>query len=122
MMAHAWPAVLGGGMLDPRGYGPLYTFEILSHRGLRYATPFLHVIALAANFVLLGEGWVYKVTWGAQLALLAAAGLASFLRRSRILALCRYYVLMTASLAAGLWDFLRHGTPATWERAPERPS
>ena len=31
-------------------------------------------------------------------------------------ALCRYYVLMTASLAAGLWDMLRRGTPATWER------
>jgi hypothetical protein len=29
---------------------------------------------------------------------------------------------MTASLAAGLWDALRHGTPATWEREPERPS
>ena len=33
-------------MLDPRGYGPLYALEIYSHRALRYATPFLHVIAL----------------------------------------------------------------------------
>ena len=122
MMAHAWPAVLGGGMLDPRGYGAVYSLEILSHRALRYATPFLHVIALAANFVLLGEGWVYKVTWGAQLFPLAAAGLTSFFPRSRIPALCRYYVLMTASLAAGLWDSLRHGTTATWEREAERPS
>ena len=40
-------------------------------------------------------------------------------RRSarRPLLLARYYVLTTASLAAGLWDWLRHGTPARWERA-----
>ncbi len=29
----------------------------------------------------------------------------------RPLLLARYYVLMNASLAAGLWDYLRHGTP-----------
>jgi hypothetical protein len=38
--------------------------------------------------------------------------------RSRPLLLARYYVLTTASLAAGLWDHLRHGTPAGWD-APE---
>ena len=30
----------------------------------------------------------------------------------------RYYVLTTAALAAGLYDWLRHGTPAGWD-APE---
>ena len=122
MMSHAWPAVLSGGMLNPRGYGLTYGLEILSHRALRYATPFLHLIALGANVALLGDGWVYTATLAAQLALLAGAALAPLNRRLRILALCRYYVLMTASLAAGLWDALRHGTPATWEREPERPS
>ena len=27
MMSHAWPIVLRGGMLDPRGYGPLYALR-----------------------------------------------------------------------------------------------
>ena len=122
MMSHAWPAVLGGGMLDPRGYGPVFALEILSHRAVRYATPFLHVVALAANVALLAEGWVYTVTLVAQLALLAGAALAGPLRgRPRLLALCRYYVLVTASLAAGLWDMLRGGTTPAWEREPERP-
>ena len=35
--------------------------------------------------------------------------------RSRPLLVARYYVLTTASLAAGLSDWLRHGTPAGWE-------
>ena len=49
MMSHTWPIVLRGGLLDPRGYGPLYALMIVSHRVLRYATPFLHVIALASE-------------------------------------------------------------------------
>src|SRR5919205_1302518 len=52
MMSHGWPIVLRGGMLSPRGYGPLYAVMIASHRVLRYATPFLHVVALAANLAL----------------------------------------------------------------------
>ena len=35
----------------------------------------------------------------------------------RPLLVIRYYVLTTASVAAGLWDWLRHGTPAGWEAA-----
>jgi hypothetical protein len=115
MMSHAWPAVLGGGLLDPRGYGPLYGLEIYSHRALRYATPFLHVIAFGTNLALVGRGGVYVATFVVQLTVLAAA-LAARKGRPRLFGLCRYYVLMTASLAAGLWDWARHGTPATWER------
>ena len=29
----------------------------------------------------------------------------------------RYYLLTTASIAAGLWDRLRHGAPGKWEKA-----
>ena len=32
MMSHAWPIVLRGGLLDPRGYPPLYALMVLSHR------------------------------------------------------------------------------------------
>jgi cellulose synthase/poly-beta-1,6-N-acetylglucosamine synthase-like glycosyltransferase len=109
MMSHGWLIVLRGGLLSPRGYGPLYAFEIFSHRLLRYASPFLHIVALAANVALLGEGALYAVTLAIQLALLLGA-----LVGVRI---ARYYVLMTASLAAGLWDWLRTGTRAEWEKA-----
>jgi glycosyltransferase involved in cell wall biosynthesis len=115
MMSHAWPAILGGGLLDPRGYGALYALEIYSHRALRYATPFLHLVALGANVALLGRADVYTATFVAQVAVLAAAAAARG-GRPRLFGLCRYYVLMTASLAAGLWDWARRGTPATWER------
>ena len=105
--------IAAGGLLDPRGYPPLYALMVASHRLLRYATPFLHPIALAANAALLGSGWVYVATFAIQLAVLAGA-LAGRVLRVRALLVARYYVLTTASMAAGLWDYLRHGTPAGW--------
>jgi len=116
MMRHGWPIVIRGGMLSPRGYDPLYALMILSHRVLRYASPFLHVLALAANVALLGRGWVYAVTLALQLSVLAGALLAP-VAPVRPLLVARYYVLTTASLAAGLWDWLAHGTPAGWDPA-----
>jgi cellulose synthase/poly-beta-1,6-N-acetylglucosamine synthase-like glycosyltransferase len=120
MMRHTWPILLRGGMLSPRGYPPGYALMIVSHRLLRYLTPVLHAVALSANIALLalggGGGLLYIVTLALQLALLAAAALAGVLS-ARPLLIARYYVLTTASPAAGLWDWLRHGTPASWEAA-----
>ncbi len=118
MMSHTWPILLRGGMLSPRGYPPGYALMIVSHRLLRYITPGLHLLALAANVGLLalGAGTIYAVTLALQLALLGAAALAGSVR-ARPLLIARYYVLTTASPAAGLWDWLRHGTSASWEAA-----
>jgi cellulose synthase/poly-beta-1,6-N-acetylglucosamine synthase-like glycosyltransferase len=118
MMSHTWPIVLRGGMLSPRGYGLGYGLMILSHRILRYATPALHALALLANLLLVldGAGALYAVALALQLALLVAAGLGGVVR-ARPLLVARYYVLTTASLAAGLWDWLRHGTTASWDVA-----
>ena len=118
MMSHTWPIVLRGGMLSPRGYGLGYGLMILSHRILRYGTPALHAIALVANLLLVieGAGVLYAITLALQLALLAAAALGGALR-VRPLLLARYYVLTTTSLAAGLWDWSRHGTKASWDAA-----
>jgi len=118
MMSHTWPIVLRGGMLSPRGYDPLYAFMIVSHRVLRYSTPFLHLLVLATSIALLGAGAgpVYVAAVAVQAAVLLAA-LAAGAVPARPLLIARYYVLTTASLAAGLWDWLRRGTPAVWEPA-----
>jgi len=116
MMSRTWLILLRSGILSPRGYGPLYALQVVSHRLLRYLTPFLHLIAFGTNVALLGSGWVYAVTLGLQLALLAAAALARLVP-GRPLQLARYYVLVTAAPATGLWDSLRHGVSAGWEKA-----
>jgi len=116
MMSHAWPIVLRGGLLSPRGYPPLYALMIVSHRVLRYAAPFLHVGALVASFVLGASHWFYAFALALQLGLILAAMLGRIVSLRPLLVI-RYYVLTTASVAAGLWDWLRHGTPAGWEAA-----
>jgi hypothetical protein len=116
MMSHTWPIVVRGGMLSPRGYGALYGLMIVSHRLLRYASPVLHLVALGANAALLDEGPAYRAAFAAQAGVLGAAAAAGAVP-ARPLLVARYYVLTTASVAAGLADWLRHGTPAGWEAA-----
>jgi cellulose synthase/poly-beta-1,6-N-acetylglucosamine synthase-like glycosyltransferase len=116
MMGHTWPIVVRGGMLSPRGYDPVYALMIASHRILRYLSPFLHVVVLGTNLALLGRGWVYLGTLALQ-ALVLLGALAAGALPARPLLIARYYVLTTASLAAGLWDWLARGTQAGWEPA-----
>jgi glycosyl transferase family 2 len=116
MMSHAWPIVVRGGMLDPRGYGPLYGLMMLSHRLLRYTAPLQHVVLAVTTLALLPRGRVYVAAAASQAALLAAAAAGGRVR-SRPLLVARYYVLTTASLAAGLYDWLRFGTEVGWEPA-----
>ena len=114
MARRTWPTVFGSGLMSPRGYSPLYALMIFSHRILRYLVPFLHVLALALNFALLGQGLFYIVTLVLQLALYAAAALAP-LAPARVLLVARYYVVTNWALAAGLWDWLRGERSPVWE-------
>jgi cellulose synthase/poly-beta-1,6-N-acetylglucosamine synthase-like glycosyltransferase len=119
-MGHTWPILIRGGLLSPFGYDPLYAFMVFCHRALRYGSPGLHLLALLANLglVVASAGWVYDVTLGGQLALLAAAAGAGVLP-SRLTLVARYYVLTTASIAAGLWDWLTRRTAPGWEPVQE---
>jgi len=114
MARRTWPTVFTSGLLSPRGYSPLYALMIFSHRILRYLVPFLHVLALAANIALIGQGWVYLVTLALQLALFLGAALAP-LAPARLLLVARYYVVTNWALAAGLWDWLRGERSPVWE-------
>lgn len=116
MMSHAWPIVVRGGLADPRGYPAAYLPMIVSHRLLRYATPFLHLWLLAGSLLLAPVQRTARLALAAQAAVLlgAAAGRAA----GRPGLICRYYVLTTVSIALGLLDWVRSGTEAGWE-APE---
>jgi cellulose synthase/poly-beta-1,6-N-acetylglucosamine synthase-like glycosyltransferase len=117
MMVGLWDIVVGERMISPRGYTPLYAFELASHRLLRYLSPFLHLLAFVTNLALLGQGGIYVIAYGLQLALIAAAILGGQFHAMPF-RVARYYALTTLSIAAGLWDRFRHGSPAAWEKAP----
>jgi cellulose synthase/poly-beta-1,6-N-acetylglucosamine synthase-like glycosyltransferase len=113
MMTQAWPIILHGGLASPRGYGLLYSWMILSHRILRYATPFLHLVALISCALLATGSTFYLALLCLQGALLLGALMGRWIK-ARVLLVVRYYVLTTGALALGLWDHLRHGTPTGW--------
>ena len=105
-------------VLDPRS--GFLAFAFVSHKLLRWVTPFLLVLALALSAVLAARGALF---WQAALALqvafyaLALAGRAGTngpLRRASSLAW--YFVSMNAALAVGLWRFLRGTQGAAWNR------
>ncbi len=116
MHAGSWATMLRHGMLSPRGYPLGYWIQVLSHRGLRYAAPVLHLIVLIANVALLGQGGVYVAALAVQALVLGAAALATILPL-RPLLIARYYVAVNWASLLGLWDYLRRGVPDYWDRA-----
>jgi len=116
MMVGLWDIVVGERMLSLRGYPPLFAFQLVSHRAVRYATPFLHLALLGANLSLLRWGRIYRASLVAQAGLLLAAAAAKVVPAAP-LRVARYYISVTASIALGLWDRLRGGRPGAWEKA-----
>ena len=105
-------------MFGLRRLGPVYWVEIVSHRLLRYWSGPLHLVLLATSALLATHGAVYAAVLAAQLAGLALVGLSMLLRgRVRVLRVLHYYLLVTLATIIALAGYLRHGVPATWDRA-----
>jgi hypothetical protein len=107
MFEHCWLITLRGSLL--RRLPPVYRVEVVSHRLLRYGSGLLHLVLLGSSVALVGEGRLYQAALAGQLALLAAAALG--------VGIARYYVLVSWATVVALWNYLRHGVPATWEAA-----
>lgn len=115
MFSRSWRHVVAGRLL--RGVGPLYAFELVSHRVLRYASGLLHFVLFGASLALVREGLLYEIALSAQLAWLVLA-LAGRLRLPIPGAqLAYYYLLVTWATIAGLVRYLRSGVPVVWEKA-----
>jgi cellulose synthase/poly-beta-1,6-N-acetylglucosamine synthase-like glycosyltransferase len=108
-------------LLDPRT-GFLF-FAFVSHKLLRWMTPFLLAGALAASAAaaVAPGAWVHRALLGAQLAFYGLA-LAGRVRGGgplrRLAAAAHYFVAMNAALAVGMWRFVRGTQPAAWQRTP----
>jgi cellulose synthase/poly-beta-1,6-N-acetylglucosamine synthase-like glycosyltransferase len=107
MFEHCWLIVLRGRML--RRLGPTYLLEILSHRHLRYASGLLHLVLLGSSIALVRDGWIYDAALATQLLVLAAAAAG--------VGIARYYVLVTWATVISLFNYVRAGVPAVWEKA-----
>ena len=98
-------------MLSPRGYPPLYAFELVSHRLLRYLTPLLHLSPSPPTSPCSARAGSTSLTLAAPAGAARRGGARGRSSPLAPLRIARYYVLITASIAAGLWDRVRRGAP-----------
>ena len=115
MFPWAWQHMIEGQMLA--GVGPLYLFELLSHRVLRYTSGLLHLVLLGSSIALAGEGIVHQLVLAGQLGWLVLAALGRLRVRVPGAGIAYYYFLVTWATVAALVSYLRFGVSPHWERA-----
>jgi hypothetical protein len=115
MFPWAWQHMIEGQMLA--GVGPLYLFELLSHRVLRYTSGLLHLVLLGSSIALAGEGVVYQLVLAGQLAWLVLSRARPAARARTRCRIAYYYFLVTWATVAALVSYLRFGVSPHWERA-----
>lgn len=96
---------------------PLYMFELISHRVLRYSTGILHLGLLVSSALLAGRASFYRLVLVFQLLGLGLAGAGKARLPVPGARLAYYYFVVTKATAAALVRYLRSGTPQTWEKA-----
>jgi cellulose synthase/poly-beta-1,6-N-acetylglucosamine synthase-like glycosyltransferase len=111
----AWRALRDkAGLLNPLRYG-LFSWQLFSHKWLRYLAPVFQLGALVSNAALLGRGPAWNVMFALQgvFYLLAALG---FIGRSLPAPVSFPYYLCLLNAAAGtaLVRFLRGEKQVTW--------
>jgi cellulose synthase/poly-beta-1,6-N-acetylglucosamine synthase-like glycosyltransferase len=112
-------------LLNPLRYG-LFSFELVSHKLLRWLVPVFLAGLLLTNLALLDEGWIYRLAMAVQAAfyLLALIGYAA--RRSKgipsLISIPYFFCLANIASAAGIIDALRGKRYTTWNtiRVPNR--
>jgi hypothetical protein len=104
--------------LNPWRYGR-FAWQLWSHKLLRYASPFLWLIALGANFALMSRNSLYVALFAGQIAVILA-GIVGFALQSRLAKLGilsrPYYLLLTniASFLAAL-RYAKGERMVTWK-------
>ncbi len=115
MISRALRHVYNGSLLHP--VPPIYALELFSHRLLRYETGIIHLVLLGTNAALVGQGLVFQIALGLQLAWLLMALFGRLRIRIPGAGIAYYYLLVTLATLIGNYRFLRFGTPTVWEKA-----
>jgi cellulose synthase/poly-beta-1,6-N-acetylglucosamine synthase-like glycosyltransferase len=114
-IARSWGHLVTGRMFRPTR--PLYLFELISHRVLRYSSGLAHIALLLSNLALLRRAPFYRLFLALQLAWLALAAAGSARLSVPGARLAYYYYVVTKATVAGLIRYLRSGTPQMWDKA-----
>ncbi|WAC13632.1 glycosyltransferase family 2 protein [Dyadobacter pollutisoli] len=113
-------------LLNPFHY-PILSFQYISHRVLRWTvTPFLMILALILNFVIVLQGgsWLYQLILFAQVLFysLSFAGWALERRKIKVKALFvpYYFCMMNYAVLAGIRRYIQGSQSAAWDKAKRK--
>jgi cellulose synthase/poly-beta-1,6-N-acetylglucosamine synthase-like glycosyltransferase len=116
----AWRAMMSlKTLLNPFRFG-FFSFEIFSHKLLRWLVPLFLVVCLVSNALLLTSGPIYIAACIAQLALYGCALLGHLFRKRdlpRLIAIPYYFVMVNLASARGIIEAYRGKTYTTWTTA-----
>ncbi len=93
-------------------------FSFLSHKVIRWYTPFLLLLIFFSNFALLSEGWVYQITFAGQI-LLPATILVDWLLKKmnihvRLFRFITHFYSMNLALWLGWFRFMKGVQTSVW--------
>lgn len=112
-------------MMNPFRSG-FYAIQLLSHKVMRYAVPFILIAILAMSGILALYSMLYLMVFVSQLGCCLGALSAWMLERagvySRMLALPQYFVLSNLAALIACYQFLRGERYAHWETNRESDS
>ena len=105
-------------LLNPFSHG-FVSFQLLSHKIMRWAIPFFLVVLFVSNIWLAGASLFYGILFGAQVVFYAAA-LAGFLAERRqsvpkLLSIPLYFVTVNVAAVVALFRVCRGYRAITWE-------
>jgi cellulose synthase/poly-beta-1,6-N-acetylglucosamine synthase-like glycosyltransferase len=113
-----------GKLLSPRKHG-LFRFQLMFHKTLRYAVPFLLAVAFVANWFALDKSAIYQYAFFAQGLFYYAAAIGWIGDRARVrlgpFAIPYYFVLINVAAVAAYLKFLRGEAHVIWEPVRETP-
>jgi cellulose synthase/poly-beta-1,6-N-acetylglucosamine synthase-like glycosyltransferase len=103
-------------LLNPWRF-PLFSWQLVSHKLLRYLSVLPLSLAAVLNWLLLSRGGVYVVLAGGQTCVLLLGLLARRgpLRRVALARYCYYFLLLNCASAVALLRFLRGEKQVVWQ-------
>lgn len=104
-------------LLNPMKYS-LFSWELVSHKWLRFSVPWFMLVLIPVSGGVWGEGWVYKAGVLGQIMFYGGA-LVGYWREMRGLSgggfhLLYHFVLINASVLIGWWKFFAGQRVVTW--------
>jgi cellulose synthase/poly-beta-1,6-N-acetylglucosamine synthase-like glycosyltransferase len=109
-------------LFNPFKY-PMFSFELISHKLIKFMVPFLLVIIFVLNIVILGwQGGIYLITFSAQILFYFLGFLGNLQDNvkflSKINAHCKTFILVNAAILLGWLRYIQGKTYTTWQ--PDR--